>query len=360
MNNMYIAALQMIPGVGNAHIKTLLSYFGSSFNAWQADKHDLLLSKCLNEKLCNQLVNLRTQVDLVELRSQWEKKGIYTCNCNEPAYPSLLRSTFNPPVLLYYRGNLMDTADAVAVVGSRRASAYGKNTASMLASGLSAAGVCIISGAARGIDTAAHQGALNEGRTVAVLGSGVDIPYPPENSHLLAEIAKQGAVISEYPPGTLPHPSHFPARNRIISGMSRGVVIVEAAERSGSLITADFALEEGRDVFAVPGSIFSNGSKGTHRLIQQGAKLVTSARDILEEYSLSSPEHTLTPVLSDEEAILFNSLEYDVQKDVETLVLQSSLPLPTITYLLLQMELRGLVIEHPGQRYVRSAKEGGL
>ncbi|MHC1746187.1 MAG: DNA-processing protein DprA [Negativicutes bacterium] len=360
MNNMCIAALQKIPGVGNVRIKTLLSYFGSALDVWKADKHDLLLSQCLEEKHCDQLLNLRKQIDLPGLKTQWDKKKICTCNWDEPEYPALLRDTFNPPVLLYYKGNLPANSNNIAIVGSRKASAYGKNTAAMFAAELSAAGICIVSGAARGIDTAAHQGALKEGRTIAVLGSGVDIVYPPENSRLLSAIAEQGAIISEYPPGTPPHSGHFPARNRIISGLSRGVVVVEAAERSGSLITADFALEEGRDVFAVPGSIFSSGSKGTHHLIQQGAKLVTEAKDIMEEYSFSSRINVHNPILTDEETILFNCLAYDVPRDVETLVLRSSLPLPTVTYLLLQMELRGLVIEHSGQRYVRSAMEGAL
>lgn len=360
MNNMCIAALQKIPGIGNVRIKTLLRCFGSALDVWRADKHDLLLSQCLDEKQCDQLLNLRKHVDLLELKDQWTKKGICTCSWDEPKYPRLLRDTFNPPVLLYYKGNLPTADDNIAIVGSRKASPYGKNSAALFAAELSAAGMCIVSGAARGIDTAAHQGALNAGRTIAVLGSGIDVAYPPENARLLSSIAEQGAIISEYPPGTPPHSGHFPARNRIISGLSRGVIVVEAAERSGSLITADFALEEGRDVFAVPGSIFSSGSKGTNRLIQQGAKLVTAAQDVIEEYSFLSRKTVRNPVLSNEETILFNCLAYDVPRDVETLVLQSSLPLPTVTYLLLQMELRGLVIEHSEQRYVLSAMEGVL
>jgi len=361
MNNMYIAGLQMVPGIGNVRIKTLLRYFGSADAVWKTSKKDLLASDCFDETTFNKYLKIREQLDLVSLKNQWDKQKIQLCNWEEPDYPVLLRNTFNSPVLLYYKGKLPDFDNNIAIVGSRKASAYGKNTAVMLACDLAAAGITIISGAARGIDTAAHEGALKAGKTVAVLGSGIDVVYPPENLRLLAAIAEQGAIISEYPPGTPPHAGHFPARNRIISGLSRGVVVVEAAERSGSLITADFALEEGRDVFAVPGSIFSNGSKGTHRLIQQGAKLITTAQDILEEYEISPKTATgHIPVLSDEEMILFECLTYDIPKDVETLVLQSSLPLPTVTYLLLQLELRGLVSEHSGQRYVRSTKEGAL
>ncbi len=360
MDNMVIAALQMVSGIGNSRIKALLHYFGSAEEIWKADKQELLLSKCLDEKLCNQWVNFRSRLDLLELKNQWDKKGVCTCNWDQPEYPSLLRDTFNPPVLLYYKGLLPDNNNNIAIVGSRKASAYGKNAALMFASELAAKGICIISGAARGIDTSAHLGALNRGRTIAVLGSGIDIVYPPENSRLFSSILEQGALISEYPPGTPPHSGHFPARNRIISGMARGVIVVEAAERSGSLITADFALEEGRDVFAVPGSIFSAGSKGTHRLIQQGAKLASTAQDIIEEYELTMPPKMPGPELSAEEIVLYNCLTYDVPQDVETLVLQSALPMQTVTYLLLELELRGLVIEHSGQRYVRSAKEGGL
>jgi DNA processing protein len=261
MNNIYIAALQMVPGIGNVRLRTLIRHFGSAEEAWKAAGRELFLCGCLDENLCNSLIKLRTGLDLVSIAIKWEKQGIRICNWEESTYPRSLYTTFNPPVLIYYRGTLPDTAESIAVVGSRKASAYGKNVAAMLAADLAIAGVWVISGAARGIDTAAHQGALSRGHTLAVLGCGVDIMYPPENSRLLAQIAEQGAVIAEYPPGTPPHAGHFPARNRIISGLARGVVVVEAAERSGALITADFALEEGRDVFAVPGSVFRKVAK---------------------------------------------------------------------------------------------------
>ncbi len=359
MEKLYLAALQMVSGIGRARLKALVEFFGSAQLAWQADRRNLFLCGCLDETTCNNLLASREKIDIHKLANQWEKHDIKICSFADVEYPALLRHIFNPPMIIYYRGRLPVTENLIALVGSRRASAYGKNAAKMLAADLAAAGVWVVSGGARGIDSAAHQGAILTGHTIAVLGCGVDVVYPPENAKLLASITEKGCIISEYAPGTPPHASHFPARNRIINGVARGVIVVEAAEKSGALITADFALEEGRDVFAVPGSIFSDCSKGTHRLIKQGAKLIDSASDIFNEYSLMH-ENELYPALTltSEEAAVYDILAYDNPMGIEEIVQQAKLISSTVTYILLQLELRGLVTECGGQSYVRAVREG--
>jgi len=359
MDKLYLAGLLSIPNLGPAKARVLLKCFGSAQKVWTADYQDLKEAG-LDAVTCNNLLLHREKLDLNKLSNRWTELGIKLCSYNEPDYPILLRHIANPPLLLYYRGELYNSDKNIAIVGSRRASSYGKNVAQMLGSELAAAGFTVVSGAARGIDTAAHLGALTQGRTIAVLGSGVDVVYPPENAKLLNQIAAQGAVISEYPPGTAPHARHFPARNRIISGMSRGVVIVEAAEKSGALITADFALEQGRDVFAVPGSVFSPLSKGTHNLIKQGAKLVEKVSDILEEYGVNPPvtAKCQDKKLSADAVKIYQALSCEHPSSLEEIVGKTQLPLATVTYLLLELELLGLVNQIGRQRYLRIAREG--
>ncbi|HWQ61793.1 MAG TPA: DNA-processing protein DprA [Negativicutes bacterium] len=298
----------------------------------------------------------REKIDIHKLAAAWEKKGIGVVCAADEAYPARLRRIFDPPAVLYYRGRLPRDEQLIAIVGARKASAYGRNAAAMLAAGLAEAGVGVVSGAARGIDSAAHTGALDGGGyTVAVLGCGVDVTYPPENGRLLDRIAEQGMILSEYWPGTSPQANFFPVRNRIISGLARGVVVVEAAVRSGSLITADWALEQGRDVFAVPGSIFSGTSSGTNRLVKQGAKPVTTAADILEEYGLATAadERRSQPEPAGDEGRVFAALSCDTPLSVEELVMKVGLPAQLVTYILLQLELKDMAAEFGGQRYVR-------
>lgn len=355
MERYYWAAFRLIPGFGNSRIKSLVSFFGSAQTAWKAARRDLFLCGCLDVADCNNLLAEREKIDVHKIAQEWEQKGIRLCRPPDGEYPALLKTIFDPPQVLFYRGQLPGDQPLIAIVGARRASAYGKNAASFLASQLVSAGFAVVSGAARGIDTAAHNGALEGGRTFAVLGCGVDVSYPAENKRLLEKIAEQGAVISEHPPGTPPLPGFFPARNRIISGLSRGVVVVEAAEKSGALITADFALEEGRDVFAVPGSIFSETSRGTHRLIKQGAKLVERAADILEEYGLdgdAEPEIPAAPLTADESAV-YKALNCENPLTVDEIVLKTNMTPQVAAYILLQLELRDLVAQSGGQRYIR-------
>ncbi len=359
MSKLYLAALQMVSGIGSARLTSLVSYFGSAQQAWQASRRDLFLSGCLDEATYTNLLLHRDTIDIYKLASQWEKQGIHICSIHDANYPQLLLNTFHPPYIFYYRGTLPVDNKCIAIVGARRATSYGKNIAHLLASELAAAGFWVVSGAARGIDTAAHQGALTTGYTLAILGCGVDVHYPAENAKLLGQIAECGGIISEYSPGTIPHPGYFPARNRIINGLARGVVVVEAAERSGSLITADFALEEGRDVFAVPGSIFSESCKGTHKLIKQGAKLIDSTADILEEYNFELVKKQPVRIeLSTEEEMVYQILSYDIPLGIEDIIMKVNLDSAMVTYVLLQLELRGLAIEQSGKRYLRIAQEG--
>jgi len=272
----------------------------------------------------------------------------------DPAYPALLKKIHYPPQRLYVRGRLIGDEICVAVVGARKASSYGRMVAEYLGGELARRGIAVASGMARGVDTAAHRGALRAGgRTIAVLGCGIDVVYPQENRELMEEIAKSGAVITEFPPGEEPKPWHFPARNRIISGLALGTVVVEAGERSGSLITANFALEEGREVFAVPGQIRSPGSQGTHALIKQGAKLVEDIQDVLEELQLSI-ENRGKPrraAPTSEEQKLLVSLGSE-GRHTDEVIAESGMSAAQVTALLAVMELKGLVRRNPGNIFI--------
>lgn len=280
------------------------------------------------------------------------------------AYPASLRTIADPPLALFVRG-VLDQADGVAVsiVGSRRAGEYGRRVAEDLARGLAQAGITVVSGLAAGIDSAAHRGALAAGgRTVAVMATGIDGVYPAWNRGLAHEIVAQGALVTEFPCGTPPLQFHFPRRNRIISGLTVGTVVVEAAERSGSLITAEFAVEQGRDVFAVPGPIGTPHHQGSHRLLQNGAKLVTSVEDVLDEIApalaprlAAARARAETATLAPAERTLMQALS-DGTQHVDAIVSRSALDAGQVLETLLALELRGLVEQRPGMRFAaRSA-----
>ncbi|HLC42447.1 MAG TPA: DNA-processing protein DprA [Methylomirabilota bacterium] len=281
----------------------------------------------------------------------------------EEGYPPHLEPIPSPPPFLFVRGRYQrEDALALAIVGSRQPTPYGVRVAEQLAGELSIRGITILSGLARGIDTAAHRGALAAGgRTIAVLGSGVDVIYPPENRRLVDRLLEHGALVSQFPMGTPPLPGYFPARNRVISGMSLGTIVVEAAEKSGALITAGFAGELGRDVFAVPGNITSRMSDGTNRLIQDGAKLVRGWEDVVAEL----PD-VWRRLLKEPQAAASQSSQYDVNEgailsllsdepvSIDQLIRQSGLPSNRVSALLLELELKGLVRKAPGQCYTRA------
>ncbi len=291
-------------------------------------------------------------------------KGYFLLTPDDLSFPEALKEIFDPPGLLYGAGNPGVLKElSVAVVGARRPTPYGRAVAERLAKDLAARGLVVVSGMAVGIDSIAHWGALSEGRTVAVLGSGLDNIYPKENKSLFRKIADRGAVISEFPPAMPPFAFHFPLRNRIISGLCLAVVVIEAAGRSGSLITARFALEQGREVMAVPGNVTSDLSQGCHWLIKSGAKLVETWEDVVEEFSLPLRERFLArgaeekekmPELSSEEKMMFDRLKTDELTHIDELAEATTASVSEVLAILLNLELKGLVHQAPGKYFQRS------
>jgi len=277
--------LQMIQDLGAVTAKRLIDHFGSPSAVFAAGKGDLEAVEGLGTKRAEYIRSFSDWYRAEEIVQTCEAKNVLITYYGSKHYPELLKQVSDPPTVLYYRGGL-SPADkySIAIVGSRSLTSYGRNVAQTLAEGLASFGLTVISGMARGIDSVAHVGAIRKGgRTIAVLGSGVDVIYPAENAGLYRRIQDTGAVISEFPLGEQPKREHFPQRNRIISGMALGVIVVEASKASGTLITAKYALEQGRDVFSVPGSIYSANSYGTNELLKRGAKPVSSPGDVLTE-----------------------------------------------------------------------------
>jgi DNA processing protein len=280
----YWLALMLVEGVGNIGFTTLVKTFGLPGEVFNAPVHHLRKTPGIGPQLADRIKSFSQWPQVEKELAAAREQQVSIITYHDPLYPKNLLNIYDFPPVLYVKGTLREEDINIAVVGSRAASTYGKFSTERLCRELAMRGITIVSGLARGIDTAAHQGSLAaKGRTIAVLGCGLDIVYPPENKELFKKIPLHGAIITEFPFGTPPHGPNFPARNRIISGLSLGVVVVEANEKSGSLITARLALEQGREVFAVPGSIDASGSKGANKLIKQGAKLIENADDILEE-----------------------------------------------------------------------------
>ena len=296
-----------------------------------------------------------------DVRLQAAERGIHVLAWNDQRFPAGLLATTDCPPVLWFRGDpTVFDATAVAVVGSRSASAVSLEAAARIGEGLAAYGVAVVSGLARGVDSAAHRGALRQGKTIAVLGSGVDRIYPAEHTGLAADIADHGIVVSEFPPGTPPLPYRFPLRNRIISGLSRAVVVIEASEKSGSLITASCALEQGRDVMAVPGNVLSGRNRGGHALLRDGARIVETADDVLVELGLQSRaawETTETSVASTtcDEPVL-RAMHMNQPYDLDALANRCGLPVARLLPRLTDLELRGLVTRLEGGRFMRSAR----
>ena len=346
-----------IPGIGSSRFFKLYKEFGSMNEAWHAPLGDL--KTILGEKAFTEWKKIMREWDPEKELSKIENHGFRVYCSPDSEYPALLKQIPDPPPVIYVWGGFEYGDDiAVAIVGTRNPSPLGSYHARELASQLSSQGLTIVSGMARGIDSEAHQGALEaKGRTIAVLGCGLDNVYPPENELLMKQIAGSGAVISEFPLGTEPLAKNFPARNRIISGLSLGVIVVEAAQDSGSLITAGFAVEQGREVFAVPGNIGNDGSKGPHKLIRQGAKLVEDYQDILSELAiphLTNKELTDIPPLNlnENEVKIIRILSREPQH-IDLVSRNSGLPAAQVNSLLMQLELKGNVKRYPGQLYIR-------
>lgn len=364
-------ALHSINGVGSGRLRQIIAYFGSALDAWHATENEF--KKWGTESWINSLILERAQLDPHHIAEDLAQKQIKTVIPEEEHYPGLLRELADAPPLLYYKGKLEASDQGIAIVGSRKATPYGKAAAEFLGKELAKQGFVVVSGLARGIDTAAHKGALAvQGKTWAILGSGLDYLYPPENKKIAEQIVLHGAIMSEFAPGVPPEPQFFPMRNRIISGVSRGVVVVEAAARSGALITVDCALEQGREVFAVPGPIFSEQSRGCHQLLRQGAKLVEGVDDILSELLLESqdcddesPSQGVSKINEDDcrqeknqtqeqkEILAYLS---DLPLHIDQIALQSSLTSSQVALVLLELQLNGEIEQLPGQQYVLARK----
>ena len=353
----YWIGFSKVSGVGPARLQKLLDYFGDIASAWQANL-DELAAAGLNRRTIENLVKSRDSLDLEAELKRLTDLSVTAITWDDAAYPPLLRNIPDPPFLLYVRGQLLSRDQwSLAVVGTRNASMYGKEVTRTLVSGLAASGVTIVSGMALGIDTQAHQTALEVGgRTIAVLGSGVDILYPYQNAKLAQTISENGALISEYPLGTKPDGRNFPPRNRIISGLSLGALMVEGAERSGARITIDYALEQGRETFAVPGNILGRSSSGPNKLIKQGmAKLVTSLGDILEELNLTMVvQQTEAAEIIPDTPIEAKILQYLSAEPlhVDELGSQTQLSSAELSSTLTMMELKGQVRQVGGMNYV--------
>ncbi len=361
----YWVGFNIVPGIGPAKVRALIDHFGDLGTAWYAERPSLTQAG-LDRRAIDNLFKVRAELDLDAEVAEIRQAGLTYLTWEDEAYPSLLREIYAPPPVIYVRGALLPEDEwAVAMVGTRRATAYGKQVARMLARDLAHNGVTVVSGLARGIDAEAHQAALDAGgRTIAVLACGLDRIYPPEHRHLAHAIADtgRGALISDYPLGTRPEARNFPPRNRIISGLSLGVVVVEAGHRSGALITVEFAVEQGRDVFSVPGNIVSHSSAGCNRLIQDGAKMVLDVKDILTELNLTMIEQhvearTILPADDTEEQLLGLVSEEPVH--VDEICRQCQLPVHKVSAALTMMELKGMVRQVGGMQYV-VAREGSV
>jgi len=359
----YWVAFSKIPGIGRVKISGLLEHFETLGNAWKATAAELKKSG-LDSKTVDNIVNLRTKISPDKEIDALNKYKIKALICESEDYPSRLKEIYDYPPVLYVRGDLIQQDECcLAVVGTRRSTVYGRQVTEEIVSDLARNGITIVSGLARGIDSIAHKTALEAGaRTMAIFASGLDIVYPAENAKLAREIMERGALISEYPLGTKPKADNFPRRNRIMSGLSLGVLVIEAGESSGALITANQALEQNREVFAVPGSILSPTSRGTNHLIQEGAKLVRNYIDILEELNLTIMAQQLEmkellPV-DETEALLLRQLTRE-PTHIDDICRSTGLAAALVGSTLTMMELKGMVKQVGGVSFVlaREMKE---
>ena len=372
-NLKYWIALKSIDGIGNASFQPLLDHFGSPAAVFSTTVHNLSAIPGISKKSAAAIVSFKDWDKILLQMDALDKMGISVVTCLDELYPHNLLNIYDRPAFFYVLGRLDDEDVPLAIVGSRNASTYGRYTTDRISRELALRGITIVSGMARGIDSCAHRGALAaKGRTIAVLGSGLDVIYPPENKKLFDAISSNGAVISEFPLGTQPLSYNFPARNRIISGLSYGVVVVEAGEKSGSLITAKLAMEQGREVFAIPGAIDSASSRGTNSLIKQGAKLVENIDDILEDILPQLEQSPAQPIRCKQE-ILFagadltkaeqkvdslSPIEQTILKGMsqekmhaDDIIAGTGLPVADVLSALITLELKEIIIQHPGKLF---------
>lgn len=357
-NQKYLIALNHFPKFGPTRINKLKKYFPDFQTAWQANLRDLQAAG-LNENLANEFISTRGSINPDELLHNIEKEKIKIITREESAYPKLLAEIYEPPPLLYYRGELQPDDFSIAIVGTRKFSAYGQQVAENITTELTKNKITIVSGLALGIDSLAHNTCLeNQGRTIAVLGTGIDQNsiYPSSNRYLAEKIVNAGGVIlSEFPLGTPPLRHNFPQRNRIISGLSLGTLVIEAGEKSGALITASYALEQNREVFAVPGNIYSPVSAGPNNLIKQGARVATNASDVIETLDLNQitsyiENKKIIPETKEEELILSFLSHEPIY--VDEIIRQSQLGAAKISSTLTIMEMKGMIKNLGNMQYI--------
>jgi len=354
----YIATISAAKYVGTATVRKLLDYFGDAKSVWTA-KIDELLDAGISRNAFDSLIDFRTQNPYApeKLVDYCARNNINLCSIIDDDYPPILKEIQSPPAVFYYYGELEPFADRVAMVGTRENTNYGKNVALEIAEKLAAAGVTVVSGAARGIDTFSHIGALKSGRTVAVLGCGINFAFDTPNRELLKKIIDNGVIMTDYPPSQRPSTETFPPRNRIIAGLSHGVIVVEAGLKSGAIITSTYAGEYGRDVFAVPGDIFKEKSAGCNKLIRDGAILVASADDILEFYNVTLEKNSRSDAKPKIESVQLEGIEKKIFDVIpsgdfisvdEILMGVDDVSPDEINSILLQLEMKNCIVENDG------------
>jgi len=359
----YWVGFNLIKGIGAVRLQGLIAYFGDLQTAWGADPASLAEAG-LGAKVIERVLAARKNINLDQVWAKIESQGIKILTWQDEAYPTRLKEIDQPPPVMYIRGEyLPDDLFAVAIVGTRRVTPYGRQITEELSGFLASNGITVVSGLARGVDAIAHQTALRAGgRTIGILGSGVDKIYPPEHLKLAEQMMERGAIMSDYAVGTPPDASNFPPRNRIISGLSLAVVVIEAGETSGALITAEFAAEQGREIFAVPGSILAPQSKGTNKLIQKGAQPLLSVNDIMQALDFTRiGEHKAARkvIPADEtEARVLNVLGSE-PLHVDEIRNQAGLPIEKVSATLVLMELKGMVRQVGGMNYVAAREDQG-
>jgi len=349
-----LVSLNMVSDIGSVKLSRLLETYEKPENIFKAGPNELISISGIKEETAYNIISFKAKSLEKEL-SLAKKLGLNIITLEDTGYPENLKNIPAAPIVLYVKGEIK-TEDklSIGIVGSRIASFYGLNNAEKFAYDLSGMGFTIVSGMARGIDTYAHKGALKaKGRTIAVMGSGFNYIYPEENVELAEEISRSGAVISEFPVNTIPFKQNFPRRNRIISGLSTGVLVAEAARNSGAIITADFALEQGREVFALPGKIDSNSSYGANELIKQGAKLVTCVDDILEEFSQLEvvSDKGIDPEEKEDELY---DLITEQSMHIDDIAEKTNMDIPQISDILLKLQLKKMIKQLPGRQFVRN------
>lgn len=357
-DNTYIMWLTRIEGLGSVKVRLLLNKFEKAENIFNADIKTFENLKFLNKNNILSIISMQKKFLLEKYEDELFKKEIRFISIYDKDYPKMLLDIVTPPVGIYILGNLPDESLVkISVIGSRRCSEYGLTMAYKISKDLAKEEVVIVSGMAKGIDSMSHRGALDaKGYTIAVLGCGIDVCYPAENKFLKQRILEKGCIISEYPPGVKPMPGLFPLRNRIISGLSLATLVVEAAEKSGTLITVEQALEQGRDVLAIPGNVTSKLSVGTNRLIKEGACLVTSCTDVLDSIGViknnKSEKKFEDESLAPDEKLVYDCISL-VPISVEEIILKLNSQYQIINYVLTILEIKGLIIKLSGQRYIR-------